>query len=315
MLRQALKLKPSLPNTDVLLAMSLSELGHYEEALPDLEKAWKRIADLPLKRLTGLQLLRAYTDLRRDSDAMEIALALDRQFPDDPEILYHSSRIYANFAYLTLHKLSEVAPTSVWTHQAAGEAQESQGNYDLAIAEYRQVLSSTPTRRGIHYRIGRALLLRGRSQRSDVQSEALGEFQLELQLDPTNANAAYEIGELHRKSGQFEQAREYFTKALEYYPDFEEAQVGLGAAEIALNKPERAIPVLQKATASNPEDEVAFYRLGQAYKAVGSSAEQQRAMAEFSRLRTNARTKGDASASLSQTREVTKQEIDSSPTQ
>ncbi len=295
--------------------MSLSELGHYQEALPNLEKAWKRTADLPLKRLTGLQLLRAYTDLRRDTDATETALALDRQFPNDPEILYHSSRIYANFAYLTLHKLSEVAPTSVWTHQAAGEAQESQGNYDLAIAEYKQVLATAPSRRGIHYRIGRALLLRGRSQQSDLQTEAVAEFQQELHLDPTNANAAYEIGELHRKSGQFEQAREYFAKALEYYPDFEEAQVGLGAAEIALNKPERAIPVLQKATAANPEDEVAFYRLGQAYKAVGNGVEQQRAMAEFSRLRTNARTKGDTSASLSQTREVTKQEIDPSPTQ
>src|SRR6476660_7680418 len=32
-LRQALKLKPSLPNTDVLLAMSLSELGQYDQAL------------------------------------------------------------------------------------------------------------------------------------------------------------------------------------------------------------------------------------------------------------------------------------------
>src|SRR5690348_6885900 len=37
-LRQALKLKPSLANSAALLAMSLSELGHYAEAVPGLEK-------------------------------------------------------------------------------------------------------------------------------------------------------------------------------------------------------------------------------------------------------------------------------------
>ena len=33
-LREALRLKPDLPKLDALLAMSLSELGKYEEALP-----------------------------------------------------------------------------------------------------------------------------------------------------------------------------------------------------------------------------------------------------------------------------------------
>lgn len=37
-LRQALKLKPSLTKSDNLLAMSLSEIGHYSEAVSGLEK-------------------------------------------------------------------------------------------------------------------------------------------------------------------------------------------------------------------------------------------------------------------------------------
>src|SRR5258706_8028583 len=35
-LSKALKLKPALSNADILLAMSLSELGRYNEALPGL---------------------------------------------------------------------------------------------------------------------------------------------------------------------------------------------------------------------------------------------------------------------------------------
>src|SRR5689334_1401684 len=37
-LRHGLKLKPSLPKADILLAMSLSELGRFAEALTGLQK-------------------------------------------------------------------------------------------------------------------------------------------------------------------------------------------------------------------------------------------------------------------------------------
>ena len=57
-LRQAQKLKPGLPNVDVLLALCLSELGQYKEALPGLRKAFDQTADAALRRLGGLQLQR-----------------------------------------------------------------------------------------------------------------------------------------------------------------------------------------------------------------------------------------------------------------
>ena len=91
-------------------------------------------------------------------DAVDVALRLSRLYPDDPEVLYHSGRLFANFAYLQTMRLATVAPDSVWLHQAAGEANESQGLYDAAIREYRQVLTAAPRRPGIHFRIGRVLL-------------------------------------------------------------------------------------------------------------------------------------------------------------
>ena len=56
-----------------------------------------------------------------------------------------------------MQKLAQVAPSSVWRHQAAAEADESQGSYSLAITEYRQVLALEPDRPGVHYRLGRTL--------------------------------------------------------------------------------------------------------------------------------------------------------------
>ena len=111
-LRQALKLKPTLGKSATLLAMSLSELGRYREALPDLEKGFRQSTDPPTKRMCGLQLLRVYTGLRHDSKAVEVALELNRLYPNDPEVLYHTGRIFGNFAFLNMQQLAQVAPSA-----------------------------------------------------------------------------------------------------------------------------------------------------------------------------------------------------------
>jgi tetratricopeptide (TPR) repeat protein len=312
-LRQALKLKPALPNLPVLLSMSLSELGQYEEALPGLQKGFSQAADAAIKRSAGLQLQRAYTGLRRDAEAVDVARELTRLFPKDPEVLYHASRLYANFAFVTLQRLSEAAPDSIWVHLAAGEANESQGMDDGALRDYRAVLALDPRRPGVHFRLGRVLLARSQRGGSDGadEAEALKAFQQELAVDPTHASAAYEIAELHRKAGRLDNAREFFETALKHYPEFEEARVGLGRTLVALSKPELAVPHLQRAIALNPSGEVAYYQLAQAYRALGDAPAQEKALAAFERLQSASSQRSDP-ANLSR-REVTAQTLETKP--
>ena len=296
-LRRALTLKASLANIDSLLAMSLSEIGRHDEALPGLEKAFQQKGtDAALRRMAGLHLQRTYTTLGRDSSAVAVALDLSRNYPDDPEVLYHAGRLFGNYAYLQIVRLSRIAPDSVWLHQAAGEANESQGLFDDAIREYRRVLELSPKRPGVHYRIGRVLLSRSAQGNGDAAAEtaALDEFAQELLIDPSNANAAYEIGESLRKSGQLDKAIESFTKAVESYPEFEEALVGLGRTLIAAGQSRAAVPHLKKAISLNPGDEVAFYQIAQAHRALGQEADQQAALAEFERLRREKERQGAA---------------------
>jgi tetratricopeptide (TPR) repeat protein len=285
-LKQALKLKPSLSKASTLLAMSLSEVGEYKEALSGLQKCFPQAPDPATKRMCGLQLMRTYTGLQRDKDAVTVALELNRIYPDDPEILYHTGRVYGNYAFLTLHKLEVVAPTSIWRHQAAAEAFESVGSTNLSIGEYREVLRLDPRRPNIHYRIGRTLLARWQLNHApEDKEEATKEFEQELQSDPGNANAIYELGEIHRQQNELDQAQQLFASALQYYPDFEEAHVGLATTLMAQQKPELALPHLQRAVALNANDEVAWYRLAQADRALGNKEEQTKALAQFQRLR------------------------------
>ena len=312
-LRRAIALKPSLPNLGALLAMSLSELGRHQEALPGLEQAFReRAADAALRRMVGLHLQRSYTDLGRDSDAVAVALDLSRAHPDDPEVLYHTGRLFGNYAYLQTTKLARVAPDSPWLHQAAGEANESQGLWDQAIAEYRQVLAKAPKRPGVHFRIGRALLSRARQGNGDVaaEAEAAAAFEAELSIDPTNANAAYELGEMHRKAGRLDDAIRNFERAVAAYPDFDEALIGLGRALVAAGRPGAAVPHLRKAVGVNPGSEVAFYQLAQAHRALDQRAEQQAALATFTRLRDDKERQRKAARLTADRPIVTPQSVD-----
>ena len=309
-LHQALKLKPGLTKSDNLLAMSLSELGRYKEAVSGLERCLYHSSDTEIKRMCGLELQRAYTGLKKDDKAVEVAMQLNRLFPDDPEILYQTGKIYGNFAFLTMEKLAQVAPTSVWKHLAAAEAHESQGSYDQAIPEYNEVLKLEPQRPGIRYRIGRSLLGRYWQRHSaEDLTAAEKEFEQELQIDPANANSAYELGELRRKANRFDEAQQYFEQALQHYPDFPEAQLGLAAVLQAKKLNGQAVIHAQRAVAIDPENEVGWYRLAQIQKALGNNIEQEKALAEYRRLHDRSSQQRGLEPVFSP-REVTKQEVE-----
>lgn len=288
-LRQALKLKPALPNAGVLLAASQSELGQFKEAIPGLEKGFRTVPDPALKRLCGLQLQRAYTAVRRDADAVQTALEMTRLYPNDAEILYHAGRLFGNYAYLNMSKLAAIAPDSLFRLLASGEAHESAGSFDLAANRYREAIRKFPERPGLHLRLGRALL---RSGQTDAAAEA---FRRELQIDPSNGNASYELAVILRQAGgDNAKVTELFESALRSDPDFEEAHIGLAKVLTGQGKNAAALEHLRKAATINPENEVTHYLLARVYRSLGQPAEEQKALAEFRRLREKSSQRDEA---------------------
>ena len=294
-LERAVALKPGMPNVALLLAATRSELGRFREAVPELERAFASVTDPALKRLAGLQLQRSLSGLARDREAVEIALKMTQLHPQDPEVLYHAGRLLGHMAFVTVSRLSKAAPDSVWTKQAAGEAYESDGQYERAAAEYRKALEISPGQRGNHYRLGRTLL-RG-SQEPDAVELAMKEFELELSTDPTNANAAYELGELYRRRGELKNARALFEQAVESYPGFEQAQIALGGVLTSLGQPELAVAHLRTAISINSQNEVSYYRLAQAHRALGRTDETRRALDTYRKLRSTQAQRVAAGAS------------------
>jgi predicted Zn-dependent protease len=309
-LRQALRLKPSLIMVKALLSICLAESGRSAEALPGLEAGFRSSAEPEVKRQCGLELLRTYTALHRDADAVEASLALNRAYPDDPEILYQTGRIYGNFIYLTMEKLRDKAPDSVWMLQAKAEAQESEKQYDLALNSFESVLRLEPKRPGVHYRMGRVYLARFEQLHdSKDRDQAADQFRTELALDPGNGNAAYELAQIQRDLGNVEQARQQFESLVERRPEFEQARVGLAGVLVETQKPGEAAIQLRRAIELDPDDEVAWYRLAHALRMTGDQQGQKEALAEFQRLHALESSHLARAGILLQAGEVTRQQL------
>jgi tetratricopeptide (TPR) repeat protein len=287
---RALKLNPQMARARLMLGLCYAELGRNQEAVSILAPAFRHPPDPEIGRLMGMDLQRSYAALQEFDKAFAVNDELLKRYPNDPEILFQASRLYADRAYETMTKLIEMAPNSIWVRYAMAEVHESQQHYDLAAKEYRTVIKMGPRLPDVHFRLGRVLLMSSKEPR--VIDEAMQEFERELEVAPQNANAEYELGEVFRERGQFERALEHFTRAVQFRTGFSEAQIGLSRTLLSMGKPREALPHLMRAVQLNSQDAVPHFLLASAYKVLGDKDNSQKELILFQKLRT-VRTQSD----------------------
>src|SRR5207248_9120352 len=160
---------------------------------------------------------------------------LNREFPNDPEVMYTSVHTYSDLATHASQQLATRAPNSAQAHELNAEALEMQGKWDQASKEYQVVLQQNPKLPGIHFRVGR-LLLSAPNPPADVAEQAKKEFQQELEIDPSNAGAEYVLGELARQESQWLDAIKHFSRAAELDAGFGDAFLGWGSALLSAKR-------------------------------------------------------------------------------
>jgi tetratricopeptide (TPR) repeat protein len=286
-LRQASKLKSDLTAARDYLGASLAQVGQCREALPLLKKSISRITDQHLKRVVGLGGVRCSMSVGQADEAIDFIRRLNRDLPNDPEILYLSVHVYSDLSMKASQDLLFKAPASYQVHLLNAEALETQERWDDAAYEYRQVLAKNPALPGIHYRLGRLLL--SAPKKPTTTEDARREFEEELKIDPRNAGAEYVLGELARQARQWPQAIEHFSRVSKLNPTFADAFIGLGKSLVSAGRPEEAVKPLETAVRLQPENPVAHFQLATAYRRAGRKDEAEREFAAHRKTSEQAR--------------------------
>lgn len=277
--------KSALPDASasVQKGITLAQSGRCSEALPLLEKSVLHVADKGIKRNAGLATVRCAMTLDRRATATAALQWLNRDFPNDPEVLYVSTHAYSDLSTRIATELAQRAPQSYQAHELKAEALEMQGKWDEATKEYERVLQQNPDAPGIHFRLGR-LLLSKPNPGPDMAKQAKKEFEAELNIDPSNAGAEYVLGELARESQQWAEAVQHFSRATKLDAGFGDAFLGLGQSLISSQKYADAVAPLQTAVKLEPENPATHYLLATAYSRTGQKQEAEKEFAIHRRM-------------------------------
>src|SRR5262249_53341277 len=150
------------------------------------------------------------------------------------------------------------------------ETLESQEKWAEAAKIYREILERHPDLRGMHYKIGRAVI----SEESATSAEeARKEFERELEIDPGNAPAEFWLGEIARRQGQWDAAIRHFASAAKLNRNFGDALLALGSAYNSAGRHAEAIPPLEQYVKMAPQALAGHYQLYIAYVRTGRSAD------------------------------------------
>jgi Flp pilus assembly protein TadD len=104
--------------------------------------------------------------------------------PQEPEYSYQLGTAWAKLSGWSYSQITSINPDSVRLQQALGQERVIQGQYEQALAAYRQAARTDPKMPELHLAIALLLL---EQRRFD---QALAEIELELRLVPESKAAA-----------------------------------------------------------------------------------------------------------------------------
>jgi tetratricopeptide (TPR) repeat protein len=168
-------------------------------------------------------------------------------------------------------------------NQVSAEIFEIEGRYADAASEYRKAIEKNPAALNLHFRLGRVLLLE--SHAPENLALARREFEAELKLNPGDAVAEYELGQILITAQEPTAAAEHFERAAALNPEFPEALEAVAKARMDAKQYAEAIALLEHVVRLQPGNETAHYSLMMAYRNAGRTAEAAREQVEVEKLR------------------------------
>jgi len=165
--------------------------------------------------------------------------------------------------------------------ERAGEAEALliANDFDRAKQQYGQLVDEFPNYPNLHFAFGRLLL------QTHDNDDAIRQFELELKRDSKHVNSMLEIA-FAREQLEPQDGLKYAEEAAQLAPALPFAHYILGKLRLDTGNAAGAIPELEIARKSFPNEAGIYFALGKAYAQVGRKVDAVKARTEFARLNT-----------------------------
>ena len=187
---------------------------------------------------------------------------------------FHSVRVGAYYRVFFAMMLPFVMIALLWFVASGGSslfnlglAYGNAGQYEEAIASYKEALRIKPDDADAHYNLG---VTYGESGQYE---EAIASYKEALRIKPDDADAHYNLGYVYRELGQYEEAIASFKKSIRIKPDDANAHYSLGLAYDESGQYEEAIASYKEVLRIKPDDADAHFFLVLAYVNAGQYEE------------------------------------------
>ena len=208
--------------------------------------------------------------------------------PDDEGVLYNLARVYEvtgriDRAIETYTKHLAGAPNNPRAegeHLKLARMMAESGKSMGAIDHYRAFLSFQPGRNDVRAEMAAGLMSASRFE------EALAEFDRVIASGTADAAALANAGSIHLERGDLQIALDLLDRAVKADPDPIPPRLALATALAQTGDHTRAVDVLQGVTAGDPQNNRAWFLLGQSLMKLGrveearAASERHRAMHE-----------------------------------
>lgn len=161
---------------------------------------------------------------------------------------------------LSGHNDSIEAPPDKMT---LAEMAREEGDYEIALALFREILAERPTETDAYIGIGDIYL----DQESYQTAEPY--YERAARIEPRSYRAQFSYGRILQLLDRFVEALRVFHRALKLNPEGMEANLGLGTTYLKMDEPEHAVAFAEKAVQVAPTNGNARANLGRVYEANG----------------------------------------------
>lgn len=266
------------PASEAQRGLDLAAKGYCGRALPLLARAQPRLAEKHLAYATAMARAQCGMSLNRLGDTLSALTLLNREFPNDPQVLYVTAHYLSDLGTRAARKLVTTDASSAQAMELRAERYTSEEKWTDAEKAYRAILQKYPHTAGIHYQLGRLLLFHGPNPATN-KAEAQKQFEEELKIDPHSAATEFMLGDLFWQKQDWPEAILHFSRATEDDAGFAEAYLGLGVALNGAGKYAKAVAPLEKYVKAIPDDPAGHYQLAIAYARTGRMKDAKHQMA------------------------------------